>query len=72
MQSIVDQSRVTTVSPTKIQLEPVEEENCVPPESSTDEEKLDSHQYTFTPGAAKVNVPTNRNGKAGDYLQIKP
>lgn len=72
VQSIVDQSRVTTVSPTKIQLEPVQEESQQGPESTTDEEKLEIHQYTFTPGAAKVRPPVSNNGKAGDYLQIKP
>lgn len=72
VQSIVDQSRGTTVSPTKIQLEPVQEESQQGPESSTDEEKLEIHQYTFTPGAAKVKLQASNNGKAGDYLQIKP
>lgn len=63
---------MTTVSPTKIQLEPVQEESQQGPESTTDEEKLEIHQYTFTPGAAKVKPPISNNGKAGDYLQIKP
>ncbi|XP_061166626.1 solute carrier family 12 member 4-like [Saccostrea echinata] len=71
VQSIIDQSHVTPASPTKIKLEPVQEESQGP-ESSTDEEKLESHQYTFTPGAAKISSSTSNNGKAGDYLQIKP
>ncbi|XP_056009154.1 solute carrier family 12 member 6-like isoform X2 [Ostrea edulis] len=72
VQSILDQSHVTPVSPTKIKLEPVQEESQGV-ESTTDEEKLEFHQYTFTPGAAdKLKSAPSYNGKAGDYLQIKP